>query len=190
MKYLYDELEKLQPNLIKLATETDDNDESIGDILKANDSCESVLKRYQSVLGGRYIQAGHNDDALVNLNTVEDGQEDDFDPLKADKTDSTKDLYDLFSSVDLNQLYLNKKKESSQVMNNSTPNLFDDLKLLEQQPQSNSYNMSSSNSLNSFVQLAPLQPVVIKTDSENSLSKFFLFSSILQIFQKLSKLKF
>ena len=133
-------------------------------------------------MGGRYIQPGHNDDALVNLNTVEDGHEDDFDPLKANKTDSTKDLYDLFSSVDLNQLYLNKKKESVQLMNNSTPNLFDDLKLLEQQqqqPQSNSYNMSSSNSLNSFVQLAPLQPVVIKTDSENSLSKYFFFWLIL-----------
>jgi ADP-ribosylation factor-binding protein GGA len=50
MKYLFEELTKMQPNLIKLATETEENDESIGDILKANDQCERIIDQYKQIV--------------------------------------------------------------------------------------------------------------------------------------------
>jgi hypothetical protein len=171
-KYLYDELEKMQPNLIKLATETDDNDDSIGDILKTNDACESLIKRYQIVIGTNY-STFNNDDALVNLNLNENESVNSQEQQKPTTAiDATKELQDLFCSVDLNPSYSNIKTNIE-----TSNNIFDDLKLLEQQSNSlqsqfstNSFvtPIPTSNSLNSFSQLAPLQPQQVKTTGSES----------------------
>lgn len=44
---MYEELEKLRPNLVKLATETDDNDDAIFEILKTNDDCDRIINQYK-----------------------------------------------------------------------------------------------------------------------------------------------
>ena len=62
-KYLYEELAKLRPNIVKLATECDENDESIGDILKANDQCERIMNQYKSMFD-------RDDVKLVNISTT------------------------------------------------------------------------------------------------------------------------
>ena len=66
-KYLYEELAKLRPNIVKLAMECDENDESIGDILKANDhQCERIMNQYKSM-----FDMFHRDDVkLVNISTT------------------------------------------------------------------------------------------------------------------------
>lgn len=172
IKYLYDELEKLQPNLIKLATETDDNDESIGDILKTNDSCDTIMKKYQAVFDSKF----NPDDALVNLNAINDEQLSTTAPeaqltTTEKKTDSNKDLQDLFSGTNLADLY-SKSNNVKPVLQASAPNIFDDLMSVQHDltPNNNNSNfMNTSNSLNSLNQ-APLQPVMAKTDSNNSLN--------------------
>lgn len=172
IKYLYDELEKLQPNLIKLATETDDNDESIGDILKTNDSCDTIMKKYQAVFDSKF----NPDDALVNLNAINDEQLSTTPPqaqltTTEKKTDSNKDLHDLFSATNLADLY-SKSNNVKPVLQASAPNIFDDLMSVQHDltPNNNNSNfMNTSNSLNSLNQ-APLQPVMAKTDSNNSLN--------------------
>lgn len=176
IKYLYEELEKLQPNLIKLATETDEHDESIGEILKTNDSCESIIKKYQSVFDSKFSP----DDALVNLNSMSDEM---FNPVTAsnssetNKAHSTKDLQDLFSTDNMSELYAQKPVTMNPVSKplvamNSTPNIFDDLVSVDQDftplnAPSSAFMMNTSSSLNSFDQ-APLQPVA-KADSNSSL---------------------
>jgi hypothetical protein len=56
-------LAKLRPNIVKLATECDENDESIGDILKANDQCERIMNQYKSMFD-------RDDVKLVNISTT------------------------------------------------------------------------------------------------------------------------
>ena len=53
----------MRPNIVKLATECDENDESIGDILKANDQCERIMNQYKSMFD-------RDDVKLVNISTT------------------------------------------------------------------------------------------------------------------------
>lgn len=227
IKYLYEELERFQPTLVKLAVELDENDESIGEILKTNDDCETIMKKYKSVFDHTFSP----DDALVNLNPLNDERAsgkptqpaapagtnlvDDFlnftSPSIPDsahstastttanntevKSSSNKDLEDLFSGTNLDELYKASSQQQQQQsqqslmmpmnQNASAPNIFDakippaQNFLIPQNPtQSHSksnnasdmFMMSTSASLNSINQpAATLQPTVAKTDSNNSL---------------------
>ncbi len=166
IKYLYEELEKLQPKLVKLATDTDEHDDSIGDILKTNDACESVIKKYQLVFDAKFSP----DDALVNLNSLVDEA-----PVAVSDTasaDSSKDLQDLFSASSLNS----QRPAIASTTKNSN-NLFDDLISVDGNFNSTAATsnsnimMNTSNSLSSIDQLTLLQPISTRSDSNNSLSK-------------------
>ncbi|UJR10896.1 hypothetical protein I4U23_015084 [Adineta vaga] len=50
MTYLHDELEKLRPILFRLATESEDGDEGLGEILTASDSLSRVLAQYDRLV--------------------------------------------------------------------------------------------------------------------------------------------
>jgi len=175
IKYLYEELEKLQPNLIKLATETDENDDSIGDILKTNDSCEAIIKKYHAVFDSKF----YPDDALVNLNSLVDEA-----PVNDQtKTDSSKDLEDLFSTNNLE--FMNSQPipatTPTTTTSSSSNNIFDDLISVDTDfidtknlNNGSQFMMSNSNSLNSIDQMMPLQPISSKADS--SLSKHLKFN--------------
>jgi len=71
MKELFDECERLRPNLFKLASDADDKDDSIADILKANDNLVKVLEAYQTqvvAVGGaggvvKLLDVSEGDDA-------------------------------------------------------------------------------------------------------------------------------
>ncbi len=69
IKYLYDELTKLQPHLAQLATETDDNDDGLGDILKTHDQCERIITQYKAM-----FEYSNNlmDVGLVNIGLMVD----------------------------------------------------------------------------------------------------------------------
>ncbi|XP_075266230.1 ADP-ribosylation factor-binding protein GGA2-like isoform X2 [Convolutriloba macropyga] len=51
IKELNESLVKFRPRVFQLAAETDENDESIGDILLASDELSSLLERYNSTVG-------------------------------------------------------------------------------------------------------------------------------------------
>ncbi|CAF3803132.1 unnamed protein product [Rotaria sp. Silwood1] len=50
MSYLRDELEKFRPVLFRLATESEDGDEGLGEILLASDSLSRVLSQYERLV--------------------------------------------------------------------------------------------------------------------------------------------
>ncbi|CAF0734273.1 unnamed protein product [Didymodactylos carnosus] len=65
MKYLHDELEKLRPVLYRLASETEDSDDGLGDILLASDAVSRVLGQYERlVTQGSLLQ---KDDSALQL---------------------------------------------------------------------------------------------------------------------------
>lgn len=223
---MYEELERFQPTVVKLAVELDENDESIGEILKTNDDCETIMKKYKSVFDHTFSP----DDALVNLNSANDENTsgkaiqsaigagtsfvDDFLNFTSStkphtshstasatianntetKSNSNKDLEDLFSGPNLDELYKASRQQQSQQslmmpmnQNASAPNIFDadippanNFFMPQNSTQSSSntnntsdmFMMSTSASLNSINQpAATLKPTVVKTDSNNSLSK-------------------
>ncbi|XP_034047189.1 ADP-ribosylation factor-binding protein GGA3 isoform X1 [Thalassophryne amazonica] len=55
MKELYDRCEKLRRAAYKMATETEDNDASLGDILQASDDLSKVINSYKKVIEGQPI---------------------------------------------------------------------------------------------------------------------------------------
>ncbi|BFZ02797.1 hypothetical protein BsWGS_05836 [Bradybaena similaris] len=72
MKELYENLEKQRPNLFRLASDTDENDnDGINDILKANDSVTRVMTLYKEKVGGEKplgdYTPGAKDSSLLDL---------------------------------------------------------------------------------------------------------------------------
>ncbi|XP_014644732.1 PREDICTED: ADP-ribosylation factor-binding protein GGA3 isoform X2 [Ceratotherium simum simum] len=55
MKELFDRCENKRRTLFKLASETEDNDNSLGDILQASDNLSRVISSYKTVLEGQVI---------------------------------------------------------------------------------------------------------------------------------------
>ncbi|CAF3195897.1 unnamed protein product [Rotaria socialis] len=78
MSYLHEELEKFRPILFRLATESEDGDEGLGEILSASDSLSRVLAQY---------------DRLVRQDN--DNKDDPTNNIKS----STNELDELFGSI-------------------------------------------------------------------------------------------
>uniref|UniRef100_A0A8C5UUE5 Golgi associated, gamma adaptin ear containing, ARF binding protein 3 n=1 Tax=Microcebus murinus TaxID=30608 RepID=A0A8C5UUE5_MICMU len=55
MKELFDRCENKRRTLFKLASETEDNDNSLGDILQASDNLSRVINSYKTIIGGQVI---------------------------------------------------------------------------------------------------------------------------------------
>ncbi|XP_018115070.1 ADP-ribosylation factor-binding protein GGA1 isoform X2 [Xenopus laevis] len=55
MKELYQRCEKMRPTLFRLASDTDDNDEALAEILQANDSLTQVINQYRQVVKGEEV---------------------------------------------------------------------------------------------------------------------------------------
>ncbi|XP_058023646.1 ADP-ribosylation factor-binding protein GGA3 isoform X2 [Ahaetulla prasina] len=55
MKELYDRCETKRRTLFKLASETEDNDNSLGDILQASDNLSRVINSYKKIIEGQVI---------------------------------------------------------------------------------------------------------------------------------------
>ncbi|XP_029006314.1 ADP-ribosylation factor-binding protein GGA1-like isoform X2 [Betta splendens] len=76
IKDLYQRCEKMRPTLFRLASDTEDNDEALADILEANDSLTQVINLYRQLVQGEEVakdgtsmfsQAGSSGSALVDL---------------------------------------------------------------------------------------------------------------------------
>uniref|UniRef100_A0A3Q1FEZ2 Golgi-associated, gamma adaptin ear containing, ARF binding protein 1 n=1 Tax=Acanthochromis polyacanthus TaxID=80966 RepID=A0A3Q1FEZ2_9TELE len=76
IKDLYQRCEKMRPTLFRLASDTEDNDEALADILQANDSLTQVINLYRQLVKGEKVtkdditvpsQPGSSSSALVDL---------------------------------------------------------------------------------------------------------------------------
>ncbi|XP_067440123.1 ADP-ribosylation factor-binding protein GGA1-like [Thunnus thynnus] len=76
IKDLYQRCEKMRPTLFRLASDTEDNDEALADILQANDSLTQVINLYRQLVKGEEVtsdgitmssQQGSSSSALVDL---------------------------------------------------------------------------------------------------------------------------
>lgn len=76
IKDLYQRCEKMRPTLFRLASDTEDSDEALADILQANDSLTQVINQYMQLVKGEDVskdsinthsQPGSNSSALVDL---------------------------------------------------------------------------------------------------------------------------
>ncbi|XP_068108946.1 ADP-ribosylation factor-binding protein GGA1 isoform X1 [Hyperolius riggenbachi] len=55
MKELYQRCEKMRPTLFRLASDTEDNDEALAEILQANDSLTQVINTYRQLVKGEEV---------------------------------------------------------------------------------------------------------------------------------------
>ncbi|NXT71657.1 GGA3 protein, partial [Chaetops frenatus] len=81
MKELYERCETKRRTLFKLASETEDNDSSLGDILQASDNLSRVINSYKKIIEGQVINGEvdlpgmsvvEGDNSTNNLNTLID----------------------------------------------------------------------------------------------------------------------
>ncbi|XP_067830645.1 ADP-ribosylation factor-binding protein GGA1 [Heptranchias perlo] len=55
MKELYQRCEKMRPTLFRLASDTEDNDEALAEILQANDNLTQVINMYKKIVKGEEV---------------------------------------------------------------------------------------------------------------------------------------
>lgn len=124
IKYLYDEIERMQPKIIELAAaETEvENTESIKQVLNASDQCQSVMDKFKKLFSTN--NAFNSDDDLINICTNNELNTDDNNVQNNVHT-SLKDLEDLFFSS-------SESKSNSTINNDLLLNL-NDLSLMKPQ---------------------------------------------------------
>ncbi|XP_078540193.1 ADP-ribosylation factor-binding protein GGA1 isoform X1 [Lissotriton helveticus] len=64
MKELYQRCEKMRPTLFRLASDTEDNDDALAEILQANDSLTQVINMYRQVVRGEEINGETSNSAI------------------------------------------------------------------------------------------------------------------------------
>ncbi|NWR82475.1 GGA3 protein, partial [Furnarius figulus] len=79
MKELYERCETKRRTLFKLASETEDNDSSLGDILQASDNLSRVINSYKKIIEGQVVNGevdlpgvSEGSNSTNNLNTLID----------------------------------------------------------------------------------------------------------------------
>ncbi|XP_054634003.1 ADP-ribosylation factor-binding protein GGA3a isoform X2 [Dunckerocampus dactyliophorus] len=69
IRELYSECNKLRQTVCQLATETDDNDTYLGDILQANDDLSNVINSYKKIMEGQTINGDSKTLSAVTQDT-------------------------------------------------------------------------------------------------------------------------
>jgi hypothetical protein len=173
---LHDELEKMQPKLVQLATDTDDNDDSIGEILKTNDTCETVLKRYKRLVdeGNSFNTNLPIDDALVSLSGGDSYTSDsNSNENSLSNKNALDELKDLFSISNLNH---NSAVSPTKQPANSLASFYDELLLPVSQSDTQKPIMSHLNFNNiPNNNISTLQPEVLKPKLSEISRNYFIF---------------
>ncbi|XP_059195843.1 ADP-ribosylation factor-binding protein GGA3a isoform X1 [Centropristis striata] len=73
IKELYGDCDKLRQTVFQLATETEDNDSSLGDILQASDDLSHVINSYKKTVEGQ-ITNGETEEAQQTQSSVRQGR--------------------------------------------------------------------------------------------------------------------
>ncbi|XP_071361719.1 ADP-ribosylation factor-binding protein GGA3a isoform X2 [Trachinotus anak] len=72
IRELYGDCDKLRQTVFQLATETEDNDSSLGDILQASDDLSHVINSYKKIVEGQTIN-GETEEAQQTQTSVKQG---------------------------------------------------------------------------------------------------------------------
>ena len=99
---MFQEIEKLHPKIIQLATETEENDETIGDILSSNDQCESVLSKFKRIFENLANLDLSADDELISLNEDANIQKSQPTQIVVERN-TFRELEDIFCSIDIKE---------------------------------------------------------------------------------------
>ncbi|MEQ2174342.1 hypothetical protein GOODEAATRI_007035 [Goodea atripinnis] len=115
IKDLYQRCEKMRPTLFRLASDTEDNDEALADILEANDSLTQVINLYRQLIKGEEMskdaaappsqqdsKSGGSSSALLDLTGLNVSEKTEpFNPLAAPQNLGLSLLDDELMSLDL-----------------------------------------------------------------------------------------
>uniref|UniRef100_A0A8C7XRS4 Golgi associated, gamma adaptin ear containing, ARF binding protein 3a n=1 Tax=Oryzias sinensis TaxID=183150 RepID=A0A8C7XRS4_9TELE len=100
IKELYNDCDKLQKKVFQLATESEDNDSHLGEILQASDDLSHVMNSYKMIVEGHKINGDSEGSASTNQSEVlidlEDFDSEGASPSKQEPSSSTS-LTDLLS---------------------------------------------------------------------------------------------
>lgn len=131
IQFLHEELEKFRPILFRLATESEDGDDSLGEILSLSDSLTKVLSEYDRLVKPEHLI---RDDAVLpifddipNETTHPRSTLIDFDPQERKSTNN--ELDDLFGSIQLEKPSTNVTTTTTTTTRSSSSNLDDVLPL-------------------------------------------------------------
>ncbi|ESP03919.1 hypothetical protein LOTGIDRAFT_230220 [Lottia gigantea] len=136
MKEIYESLEKLRPNLFRLASDTDEKDnDGINDILQANDNVMKVMSLYKTQIEGVKDDRGLATDSTPASTSVAT-------PLSNTNSSALNELGDIFNSMSSQQtsqtIPQSAPVNSSQSLFNTNPTLamgmFSSLNQQQQQP--------------------------------------------------------
>uniref|UniRef100_A0A8C3AV69 Golgi associated, gamma adaptin ear containing, ARF binding protein 1 n=1 Tax=Cyclopterus lumpus TaxID=8103 RepID=A0A8C3AV69_CYCLU len=67
---LYQRCEKMRPTLFRLASDTEDNDEALAEILQANDSLTQVINQYKQQVKGEIVNNTLNTQRITDIHTT------------------------------------------------------------------------------------------------------------------------
>lgn len=70
IKDLYQRCEKMRPTLFRLASDTEDNDEALAEILQANDSLTQVINLYRQLVKGEEVNGDSNTTPMLKGNST------------------------------------------------------------------------------------------------------------------------
>ncbi|XP_027259765.1 ADP-ribosylation factor-binding protein GGA1 isoform X3 [Cricetulus griseus] len=68
MKELYQRCERMRPTLFRLASDTEDNDEALAEILQANDNLTQVINLYKQLVRGEEVNGDATASSIPGLN--------------------------------------------------------------------------------------------------------------------------
>ncbi|XP_015188148.1 PREDICTED: ADP-ribosylation factor-binding protein GGA3 [Polistes dominula] len=93
MKELHQACERLKPTVLRLANETQDSEEMLGDVLAANDALGQVFDKYTAViiLGQKFTKTNiNNDPSLLDLSSpIDSASSECTSNVETDKTNNT-----------------------------------------------------------------------------------------------------
>uniref|UniRef100_UPI00398F0372 ADP-ribosylation factor-binding protein GGA1-like n=1 Tax=Pristiophorus japonicus TaxID=55135 RepID=UPI00398F0372 len=108
MKELYQRCEKMRPTLFRLASDTEDNDEALAEILQANDNLTQVINMYKKIVKGEEVNGmidlpniKASSSALLDLSGLDTGSNTPYPAAPANQTWNPDLSQDLSSSVSL-----------------------------------------------------------------------------------------
>lgn len=188
IKYLYEEVEKMRSKLVTLASETEDNDEALADIIKTNEQCEKIIGQYKLIFL-KNINQTSSDDKLVCLASTVNKEQELFSSLDASKPsnyDPLKELEELFANPTSDPVKhlpaLNKDDllddlliKDTNLITNNMQNLFTSINIGKNFTQNQVYSMPKNQIQEKN---APKTPQLKALDDLNQLGKDLLEQSL------------
>ncbi|XP_044754556.1 ADP-ribosylation factor-binding protein GGA3 [Coccinella septempunctata] len=183
IKELYQSCERLQPNLAKLATETSQNDDILGDILQVNDELTQVFSKYKLIIiGGKSLgnvsseKTADNDLSLLNFDLISNEKNCSTETCTTNSIETAKsnidvlsDLFDTPNIPDANVLKPIQLTTERKGVSENKYKALDDLDILKEHLRKENLSSESWDSLNNSKSQdkTPMNLLLKKKDSKH-----------------------